>query len=323
MTAILAPDFVTRAATRDDAQAIVDLTVAHDLAAVGVPGFELNSLMRDWNAPGFDLAKDTRLVVTQAGVIVGYESLLTVSGDGRIQIDGYVHPRYMGQGIGTHLLHWAASRASERLSELPNDIEVCVQTGIYGNAPAMHELLQNEGYSVVRRFWRMQIDMAEAPPLPRWPEGVKVRSFVRDQDEYAVWQALTDMFSEDWGYIEHDYERWLAAKITHDGDFDPTLWFLAVVGDQVVGMARCLYRLDSGWIRTLGVRQAWRRQGLAMALLHHSFGEFYRRGTRTVGLSVDSQNPTGATRLYERAGMHIAEVFDICEKELRPGRKAR
>jgi ribosomal protein S18 acetylase RimI-like enzyme len=81
-----------------------------------------------------------------------------------------------------------------------------------------------------------------------------------------------------------------------------------------------MYKMDIGWIRSLGVRRRWRRKGLAMALLHHSFGEFYRRGKRSVGLGVDSENPTGATRLYERAGMHIAEVFDLCEKELRAGK---
>ena len=56
-----------------------------------------------------------------------------------------------------------------------------------------------------------------------------------------------------------------------------------------------------------------------MALLLHSFGEFYRRGRHTVGLGVDSQNLTGATRLYERAGMHVARIYIAYEKELRAG----
>ncbi|MHB8626189.1 MAG: GNAT family N-acetyltransferase [Aggregatilineales bacterium] len=320
MTTILAPDFVTRSPTRDDAQAIVDLIVAHDIAAVGEPDFEMSMLMRDWNAPGFDLTKDAQIVVTPEGLIAGYESILGVLGDGRIQIDGYVHPGYQGQGIGTYLLRWAETRARERIPELPDNVRVCTHAGIYGNAPAMHDLFQNEGYSVVRRFWRMEIDLTEPPPSPKWPNGITVRPFVRDQDEYAVWQAVNDIFSEDWEYAELTFEEWVAAKISADEDFDPSLWFLAVAGDQIAGMARCSYRMDSGWIRTLGVCSPFRRQGLAMALLHHSFGECYRRGKRTVGLGVDSQNPTGATQLYERAGMHIAEVIDTCEKELWEGK---
>ena len=35
-------------------------------------------------------------------------------------------------------------------------------------------------------------------------------------------------------------------------------------------------------------------------LLLHAFGELYRRGSYTIGLGVDSQNLTGATRLYEQ-----------------------
>jgi mycothiol synthase len=76
---------------------------------------------------------------------------------------------------------------------------------------------------------------------------------------------------------------------------------------------------EMGWVDDLAVRRSWRRRGLGMALLHHSFGEFYRRGTRKVALEVDSQNLTGATRLYERAGMHATRQYDVYEKELRAG----
>ena len=38
-----------------------------------------------------------------------------------------------------------------------------------------------------------------------------------------------------------------------------------------------------------------------------------------VGLGVDGASLTGATRLYEKAGMHIFRQFDAYEKDLRPG----
>ena len=65
----------------------------------------------------------------------------------------------------------------------------------------------------------------------------------------------------------------------------------------------------------------WRKRGLGEALLLQSFGEFYKRGTRTIGLGVDAQNPTGATRLYQKVGMYIASEYVTYEKELRPGRE--
>ena len=79
--------------------------------------------------------------------------------------------------------------------------------------------------------------------------------------------------------------------------------------------------MDIGWVDTLAVLRPWRRKGLGMALLLHSFGEFYRRGRRKVGLGVDSQNLTGAARLYERAGMHVARQYISYQKELRAGKE--
>ena len=67
----------------------------------------------------------------------------------------------------------------------------------------------------------------------------------------------------------------------------------------------------------LGVRRPWRRRGLGRALLLHAFGEFRARGKRGAGLGVDGLNPTGAVRLYEQAGMHVARRFDQYAKPLR------
>ena len=83
----------------------------------------------------------------------------------------------------------------------------------------------------------------------------------------------------------------------------------------------CRMRSGIGWVGSLGVRRKWRKQGLGMALLLHSFGEFYKRGETVVGLGVDASNPTGATRLYERAGMHIETEYVCYEKEYRSGRE--
>lgn len=63
------------------------------------------------------------------------------------------------------------------------------------------------------------------------------------------------------------------------------------------------------------------RPGVAAAsgfgLLLASFGEFRRRGARRASLGVDAANESGATRLYERAGMRVLFRFDRYEKALR------
>jgi ribosomal protein S18 acetylase RimI-like enzyme len=71
-----------------------------------------------------------------------------------------------------------------------------------------------------------------------------------------------------------------------------------------------------GWVDVLGTRRPYRRRGLAEALLRHVFRELYVRGARQVGLGVDAENPTGATRLYERVGMRVASASDVYAKTL-------
>lgn len=101
--------------------------------------------------------------------------------------------------------------------------------------------------------------------------------------------------------------------------FDASLWNLAYEDNEIAGF--CLNSIDQGeaWVGELGVLRPWRKKGLGLAFLHHSFGQFYQRGHRSVVLNVDSENLTGATRLYTRAGMHPVEQTNMFEIELRPG----
>jgi GNAT superfamily N-acetyltransferase len=103
-------------------------------------------------------------------------------------------------------------------------------------------------------------------------------------------------------------------------NFRPELTYLAVArGDAIAGAAICHDFMDIGWVGTLGVRRPWRRSGVGLALLHRAFGDFYDAGRRRVYLGVDAQSLTGATRLYERAGMHPERRHVFYEKVLRDG----
>jgi len=48
-----------------------------------------------------------------------------------------------------------------------------------------------------------------------------------------------------------------------------------------------------------------------------------KQGKARVGLAVDSESLTGATRLYEKAGMAVVRSVEVYEKELRPGKEYR
>ena len=72
-----------------------------------------------------------------------------------------------------------------------------------------------------------------------------------------------------------------------------------------------------GWVGMLGVRRPWRRRGLGELLLRTAFAEFARHGETRVGLGVDAESETGATRLYESAGMTLAFRINVFRKDLR------
>jgi mycothiol synthase len=229
-----------------------------------------------------------------------------------------VHPQYRNQGIENALLRLTEERARQHITLAPAHARVTLNSWISNNDRTLPQVFEQAGYSMVRSHWRMRIEMNEAPPAPELPKNVTIRTFVRGQDERAVFDADEEAFQDHWGHLPMAYDQWEYWTVNREG-FDPSLWFLAVEGNEIAGIALCQYENGEGWVNALAVRRPWRKQGVGMALLRHSFGEFYRRGTHIVGLGVDSQNLTGATRLYTRAGMHVAVQHDTYQKELRPG----
>jgi mycothiol synthase len=157
--------------------------------------------------------------------------------------------------------------------------------------------------------------MAEPPPPPVWPAGVRVRTFQREADARAVHRLVQDAFADIGNQPPRSFEFWEQTSLER-ADFDPSLWFLATAGGELVGADLCFSGELGGYVAQLAVRRDHRGRGLGLALLRHGFGELYRRGDHEVYLHVDSANRTGATRLYQRAGMHVQHRFDSWAKRL-------
>jgi mycothiol synthase len=317
---LLAPGLKLRAVQWSDlegvTQLIYDACAADGDTVVAVTSEELK---HEWQTPGFDLEWDAFLVETSAGQIVGYEEFFDEYEHARLRTDGYVHPQFRGQSIGTALLRIIEQRAREEINLAEPDVRVSLRSTIDNRDALSHELHRNEGYQPLRYHWRMEIVLKDPPPEPKRPEGIELRPFIKGEHDVAVWQAQNEAFRDHWGSHDVTLEEWQRSRFG-DPEFDSTLWPIAWDGDEVAGFSLNRYRMGIGWIRTLGVRRRWRKRGLGEALLLHSFGEFYKRGMKTIGLGVDAQNPTGATRLYQKVGMYAASEFVTYEKELRSGR---
>jgi mycothiol synthase len=273
-----------------------------------------------WKTEGFNIDRDAFVVEARDGRIVGYEEFFHAKDQYHdLDADGYVHPQFKGLGIGTTLLRAVEIRAREEMELAEPDLRVFIRSTIDNKDQLGHAVFKNEGYFPVRYHWRMEAKLQEAPPVVTFPGDIELRPFVKEEHAVALWEADNEAFHDHWGSHESTYEEWSHWKFDKS-DFDPTLWMIAWDGDQIAGYSQNRFRMGIGWISTLGVRRPWRKMGLGLALIRHSFGEFFKRGTTTIGLGVDASNPTGATRLYQRAGMYVASEFVSYEKELRAGR---
>ena len=317
---LLGPGLVLRPARWSDletvAQLIYDVCAADGDTSVAVTPDELR---HEWENPDFVLERDAFLVENSDGHVVGFEEFNNTHAHAMLQTDGYVHPNYKGRGIGTALLRIIEKRALDEMALAEPDVRVSLRSTIDNRDPISHDLHRNEGYQPLRYHWRMEVVLQGPPPEANLPKGIELRPFVRGEHDIQVWHAQNESFRDHWGSHDQTLEVWQRSRFG-DPEFDPSLWKIAWDGDEVAGFSLNRYRMGIGWIRTLGVRRPWRKRGLGEALLYHSFADFYRRGMKTIGLGVDAQNPTGATRLYQKVGMYPASEFVTYEKELRAGR---
>ena len=294
-----------RPITPDDLPALAAFLAEDETHLFGRPSRVGVSDVTAWLS-GPDLAHDSWLFEERGGLVaLGW---VEKHDDTGIAV-GVVHRERRGRGLGATLV----DRSEERLRAL--GVGRVHNVTLAPDATAQ-TLLADRGYREVRRFWDMTIELGDDPPRdPQLPEGFRIEPFSSDLAR-AFHGTLEEAFAEHWEYQPQSFEKWWERQVAQP-DHDPSLWFLLRTDEDVVAATRNdPERSGGGWIGAIGVRPAWRGRGLAKALLLHSFREFHRRGQRRVGLGVDSQNATGATRLYESIGMVVDSEQVVWEKEV-------
>ena len=220
-------------------------------------------------------------------------------------VRGCVRPGAKGRGLGSVLLDISEGRARAHGVGTLHQVALGADRGA-------EELLRSRGYRDVRRHYEMTIELAHEPPEPAVPEGHSIETF-REQDAEAWYAAMKEIFAEEWGFELEPFDEWWQR---HSGD-DHSLWFLVRAGGEIAGLAHGeAGRRGGGVVNWLGVRKQWRHRGLGKALLLQLFRELRGRGAARAGLGVDAENPTGATHLYESAGMHVEAEHVTFMKEL-------
>jgi mycothiol synthase len=259
--------------------------------------------------PLFDVEADFRIAL-EDGQIVGW---CDVWDQNKAHERLFLDPRASRDAFRVYetLFDWGLARAHS----VATDGAVCRAAGNAEDEAFAGEV-KKRGFNLIRHFFRMEIDLAQAPGEPAWPEGISVRTF-RQGEERAVYDAIMDAFADHWDFVPTAFEDWEQFMV-QSSTFDPMLWFIAEDGGDIAGFSLCRSerRAGVGHVGVLGVRPRWRRRGLGLALLLHSFHELRARGRPKADLGVDGENTTGAVGLYERAGMKVTRRTAAYEKVL-------
>jgi ribosomal protein S18 acetylase RimI-like enzyme len=216
-------------------------------------------------------------------------------------VDVQVKPSERRRGIGTALLQ-AAEEAAE--TEVLRLIGVTLE-------PAAAPFALANGYEKAWEVWLMGVDLAGKEDAPVWPYHVSVRTF-RPDDAPAVKELLDTAYAAEPGHNPLPFDDWKTFMLG-DPSYDPSVWFLALAGEDIVGAA---LNWKEGYVKDLVVHPSWRGRGLGTALVLQTFAEFSARGIARVTLKTDSINPTQAWRLYERLGMRKERTYEVFEKRL-------
>jgi mycothiol synthase len=257
------------------------------------------------------------IVVEYDGSVVGYGWHSWVDTTDNLRehrLGGYVHPDWLGRGIGRRLLDWLEARARESAAQHPTDGPVFYGSWADEKRLAKRALLTHRGYEVVRGFYDMRRDDLDRVDVPPMPDGLEVRPMSADTASLRrLFDADAEAFQDHWGgFVANDatFQEWI-----NEPDSDPALWIVAWDGDEIAGAVVNLisrgdntaFGLRRGWLESVFVRRAWRRRGLAAALVARSLIRLHEAGMDHAMLGVDADNPTGAMGVYERAGFTVAK----------------
>lgn len=239
----------------------------------------------------------------------------------------FLHPKFRRMGIGRMISRYDEARLQQIAEELLEIGKIQTNTPCFfevfssDSEVGKEALMLSEGYQPVRYAFSMQRSLLETIEVTPMPPGLEIRPSLPEHYR-TIWDASQEAFRDHWGYIpapEEEYQKWLKEPI-----FNPHLWKVAWDGDQVAGMVLNFldekenqeYNRKRGYTEGISVRRPWRRRGLARALLTRSLQMFKDMGMTEAALGVDTQNLSGALRLYESVGFHPYKRFTTFRKPL-------
>jgi len=233
----------------------------------------------------------------------------------------HIQPDWRNKGLEEEIIRWCEDRLAAIAAEKPQNNPCLFQTFSSNLKPDLNKILEDLGYQPVRYFFEMSRPLDKLPDA-QLPEGVEIRP-VAEEDIHKIWEASVEAFRDHWGFVEpseEDFEGYKKSKY-----FQPDLWQVAWYGDEVVGSVlnyvdhdyNQKYKKKRGWTEEITTHRDWRRKGIAGALIVRSMEMHKANGMGEVALGVDTNNLTGALRLYKRLGYEEEKTMMTYRKQMK------
>ena len=270
----------------------------------------------------FDPARDVTLAEVDGVVVAAAQREIVDTTDGHreYRLDGVVDPAWRRRGIGREVLA-ENERIARRIAAEERPASPILGSWSWETQPGDAALVRAAGFQPTRWFFDMVRPNLDDIPDLSLPDGFELRAIDRSNVR-AVWDADVEAFADHWGGFDHSDEhlqRWLESPTT-----DLSLWVVAFDGDEVAGGVinaideeqSAALGVRRGWLSSVFTRRAWRRRGLASALIARSLHLLREREQTSAALGVDADNPSGALGLYEGLGFAIDQRAIAWRKEL-------
>lgn len=250
--------------------------------------------------PNIDFKRDTVLIRTSIGNLIGSGMVRRQSTSLNAQIMIQVHPGYRRQGIGSNILkHFLRNGLNQTGTE--------IHCRVFSFRPYSIAFANHHGFVYNHTWVKMQYENTARTYPTHIPRGFKIRA-LNTKTELEIWAQLQNQI-----FVENPhYERVSAESLKsmiQNISFDPNLVIVGEIGDVPIGM--CM-----GWsvqsnkgdvkektlkIQGMGVLPKYRKEGYATILLLELMNRSYLKGHTKSELLVLSTNDV-AMNMYNKIG---------------------
>ena len=193
-----------------------------------------------------------------------------------------------------------------------------VRLFVPSRAKWMQSAAHHAGFVAVRTVAHMLMPAAVPTPSGKLPSELTLRA-IRDGEDQRVLDALNRNWAGTWNFVEIPFEM-----LQEDLERQREGMLLALdSGDRIVATVHAVYEPTEqnpdgnprAWISNVTVDPAYRKRGIARAMLAAGITHLRARGASSITLGVDANDPA-PFRLYRSVGFEVVTSQEAWDKAL-------